>query len=156
MHLRKHVVLFADGACIPNPGPGGWAFRLQIDGIAAEMSGVEPVSTNLRMELVAVVKGLQHLKETCEVELVSDSEYIADGLTKWLPNWKKHQWKTSEGNPVKNLDLWMELDNLVSTHEIQVGRPQSNREIQLNARVDGLANRAAIQHCGTSLIYIRE
>lgn len=156
MDAQRTVTLFADGACIPNPGPGGWAFRLQINNIAAEMFGSETESTNLRMELMAVVSGLRHLKKSCHVVLVSDSDYICDGLTRWLSKWKQHEWKTSAGDPVKNLDLWMELDRLVTTHRVNARRPESPREFLLNARVDELANRAAVAKASNDLTYLNE
>jgi ribonuclease HI len=113
-------------------------------------------STNLRMELVAVIQGLLQLKEPCEIVLVSDSDYVCDGLTTWLPKWKKNGWKTSAGDPVKHLDLWMELDRLSAIHLVRIERPKSNRDIQLNARVDELANRAATTRDTSQLTYLRE
>lgn len=156
MSTRKVVMLFADGACIPNPGPGGWAFRLQLDTTAAEMSGPEPRSTNLRMEIVAVIKGIQRLKEPCDVTLYTDSDYVYDGLTRWLASWKKQGWKTSSRDPVKNLDLWMELDKLLVSHRVKVEHPTTDQEIQLNARVDQFANKAATTQVGSDISYFRQ
>jgi ribonuclease HI len=154
MNARKHVLLFSDGACIPNPGPGGWAFRLQFEHTAAEMFGAEPRSTNLRMEILAAMQGLQHLKEPCDVLLITDSDYVCDGLTRWLPKWRERCWKTSEGNSVKNVDLWMQAAALVLIHRLQTERPTTKLAVALNARVDQLANHAAVNQVSSPLVYV--
>lgn len=151
----KQVTIFADGACIPNPGPGGWAILLQFADVTAEMVGAEPRSTNLRMEIMAVVQGLECLKEPCDVHLVSDSDYVCDGIGKWLSRWKAHGWKSSGGDPVKHIDLWTRLDDLLAIHRIQVLRPETKVDLKLNARVDALANDAAIRQVKSRLTYVK-
>jgi ribonuclease HI len=118
------VILFTDGACSGNPGPGGWAYILRHPGSGREMSdsGAEPMSTNNRMELTAAVQGLLPLKRPTVVELVTDSVYVGSGLSEWLPKWKQQGWKRTEKGklvPVKNEDLWRELDRLASIHTIR-------------------------------------
>ena len=118
------VVLFTDGACSGNPGPGGWAYILRHpqSGRETSDSGAEPVSTNNRMELTAVVQGLQQLKRPTIVELVTDSVYVGTGLSEWMPKWKQQGWRRKEKGkfvPVKNEDLWRELDRLASSHTIR-------------------------------------
>ena len=115
------VVLFTDGACSGNPGPGGWAYILRQPGSGKESrdSGNEPVSTNNRMELTAAVRGLSKLKRPTRVELVTDSVYVGTGISDWLPKWKQQGWKRKDGGklvPIKNEDLWRELDRLVTGH----------------------------------------
>ena len=118
------VVLFTDGACSGNPGPGGWAYILRHpdSGKEAAASGAEPQTTNNRMELTAVVRGLEQLKRPTVVELVTDSVYVGTGLSEWLPKWKAQGWRRKEKGrfvPVKNEDLWLELDQLASAHTIR-------------------------------------
>ena len=118
------VVLFTDGACSGNPGPGGWAYILRHpdSGKEAAASGAEPQTTNNRMELTAVVRGLEQLKRPTVVELVTDSVYVGTGLSEWLPKWKAQGWQRMEKGrfvPVKNEDLWLELDQLASAHTIR-------------------------------------
>lgn len=115
------VHLFTDGACSGNPGPGGWAFILKHPASGKELvqSGAERETTNNRMELVAVIYGLEQLKRPSRVELFTDSQYLGKGLTEWLPRWKAHGWRRGRGGPmVKNLDLWQRLDELSSQHEL--------------------------------------
>jgi ribonuclease HI len=122
-HDAGEVVLFTDGACSGNPGPGGWAYILRHPDSGRETSnaGAEPDTTNNRMELTAAVQGLSQLKRATRVELVTDSVYVGTGLSEWLPKWKQQGWKRREKGrlvPVKNEDLWRELDRLASRHEI--------------------------------------
>lgn len=119
------VRLFTDGACSGNPGPGGWAYILAhpATGQVREGSGAEPTTTNNRMELQGAIEGLASLKRRCEVELVTDSQYVAKGLKEWMPKWKAQGWKRREGGrlkPVSNEDLWRQLDELASRHEVRV------------------------------------
>ena len=112
------VKLFTDGACSGNPGPGGWAYILQhpASGQVRDASGAEPETTNNRMELAGVIEGLASLKRPCQVELVTDSQYVAKGMKEWMPNWKREGWQRKEGNtlkPVMNVDLWKRLDELL-------------------------------------------
>jgi ribonuclease HI len=117
---RRRFALFTDGACAGNPGPGGWAFLLRDLGSLEETtgSGGEARTTNNRMELRAVIEGLEAIGEPAEVGLVSDSEYVVKGLTLWLPGWKRRGWRTTSG-PVKNPDLWQALDRLASHHDLR-------------------------------------
>src|ERR1700752_1785572 len=112
----KRVELITDGSCIGNPGPGGWAFILRYNAHKKEMSGGEKHTTNNRMEITAAIKGLEALKQRCEVKLVTDSEYVKNGITKWIAGWKRNGWMTKEKKPVMNRDLWEPLDELVNFH----------------------------------------
>ena len=112
----KKVQLITDGACLGNPGPGGWACILRHGGHKRELFGSEPQTTNNRMELTAAIQGLSALKEPCEVEVVTDSEYVKNGITTWIHGWKRNGWKNSSKKPVVNQDLWTELDRQASRH----------------------------------------
>ncbi len=119
------VRLFTDGACSGNPGPGGWAYILQhpASGQVRDASGAEPNTTNNRMELTGAIEGLASLKRRCQVELVTDSQYVAKGLKEWMPRWKAQGWKRKENGrlkPVSNEDLWRQLDELAARHEVRV------------------------------------
>ncbi|MDX2036334.1 MAG: ribonuclease HI [Isosphaeraceae bacterium] len=119
------VRLFTDGACSGNPGPGGWAYILEhpASGRSRDASGAEPNTTNNRMELQGVIEGLESLKRPCEVELVTDSQYVGKGLMEWMPKWKAQGWRRREGQqfkPVVNLDLWQRLDELLERHRVRV------------------------------------
>lgn len=115
----KEVRICTDGACSGNPGPGGWAAILSHGQHTKSLSGADPETTNNRMELRAVIEGLRALKQPCEVVLVTDSRYVHDGIQKWLPNWKRKGWVTAGKDPVKNRDLWEELDALASRHAVK-------------------------------------
>src|ERR1700751_961726 len=108
----KRGKLITDGACRGNPGPGGWAAVLRYNGYTCEMFGSSPQTTNNRMELTAAIEGLRALKEPCEVEVVTDSQYVKNGITEWIHGWKRNGWKTASKKPVVNQDLWTELDHL--------------------------------------------
>src|ERR1700677_1782353 len=112
----KQVQLITDGACLGNPGPGGWASILRFGTFKREMYGSAPQTTNNRMELTAAIEGLRALKEPCEVEVITDSEYVKNGITTWLAHWKRSNWMTSSKKPVVNQDLWEELDELAGAH----------------------------------------
>lgn len=119
------VELFTDGACSGNPGPGGWAYILKhpASGKVRDASGAEPQTTNNRMELMGVIRGLASLKRRCRVELVTDSTYVGKGISEWMPKWKAQGWQRREGKtfkPVVNLDLWQELDGLLHQHDVRV------------------------------------
>ena len=138
------VSLFTDGACSGNPGPGGWAFILRHlpTGHESEESGGSPETTNNRMELEAVVQGLQRLKRPCRVELFTDSVYVGKGMTEWMHNWKRNGWKRKEKNklvPVKNEELWRKLDKLISKHSVKYTRVAGHSGHPENDRVDELA-----------------
>ncbi|HEX3448620.1 MAG TPA: ribonuclease HI [Isosphaeraceae bacterium] len=138
------VRLFTDGACSGNPGPGGWAFILQhpASGKSRDSSGAEPVTTNNRMELMGVIEGLASLKRPCEVELVTDSQYVAKGISEWLPNWKRRGWQRKEKGqlkPVANVDLWQKVDSLMSVHKVWVTHVLGHRGHPENEACDRMA-----------------
>jgi ribonuclease HI len=137
----KHVEIFVDGACRGNPGPGGWGVILRGQNSERMLFGGIPVTTNNRMELTAAIKGLQALKEACRVDLTSDSEYVRKGITEWLPNWKKRNWKTAAKKPVKNKDLWLELEAAAESHQITWHWVKGHSGHRENELVDRLANR---------------
>ena len=139
----KKVQLVTDGACLGNPGPGGWACILRYGARKREMFGSSPQTTNNRMELTAAIKGLSALKESCEVEVVTDSEYLKNGITQWIEKWKRNGWKTSAKKPVVNQDLWMELDEMVAGHKIQWTWTKGHADHEDNNRCDELATMAA-------------
>ncbi len=114
----KHLDIFTDGACSGNPGPGGWAAVLRYEAKERELSGAEPDTTNNRMELRAAIEALKVLKEPCEITLTTDSQYLRQGITSWMTNWKRRGWQTASKQPVKNKDLWVELDALAQRHKI--------------------------------------
>jgi ribonuclease HI len=136
-----HVMLFTDGACSGNPGPGGWAFILRhpVSGKEIERTGGEAMTTNNRMELMAVIRGLEALTRASKVELWSDSQYVLKGLKEWLAGWKAKGWKTADKKPVKNQDLWMELDELKSKHHITFHWVRGHNDHPENERCDQLA-----------------
>jgi ribonuclease HI len=133
--------LFTDGACSGNPGPGGWACILRGPGLAGdvELSGGEPETTNNRMEMLAVIRGLEALPGPSAVRLVSDSEYVIKGLTEWLDGWKSRGWRTAARKPVKNEDLWRQLDALRATHRLRPEWIRGHNEHPENTRCDALA-----------------
>ncbi|HBZ92877.1 MAG TPA: ribonuclease HI, partial [Pseudomonas sp.] len=113
MSETDEVVIYTDGACKGNPGPGGWGALLVYKGVEKELWGGDPSTTNNRMELMAAIAGLIALTRPCSVKLVTDSQYVMKGIQEWLPNWKKRGWKTAAKEPVKNADLWQKLDEEV-------------------------------------------
>jgi len=149
--FQPEVLLYTDGACSGNPGPGGWAFILRHEKTGKEMesSGGEKMSTNNRMELMAVIEGLRVLTRPCNVELFTDSVYVGKGMTEWMPKWKKNNWQRKEGKawkPVKNDDLWKSLDELISTHRIKYTRVAGHSGHPENERCDELAVEACQKH----------
>lgn len=114
----KKITVYTDGACSGNPGPGGWGAVLKFNGNVKELSGGEVASTNNRMEMMAVIKALESLKEPCEVELYTDSEYVKNGITSWIKKWVKNGWMTASKKEVKNRDLWEKIYSLTSEHKI--------------------------------------
>jgi ribonuclease HI len=138
----ERVEIFSDGACRGNPGPGGWGVLLRFRGTERELSGAEMQTTNNRMELSAVIAGLEALTRTCHVCITTDSKYVMDGLTQWLPNWKKRGWKTADKKDVKNVDLWMRLDAAVAKHHVSWQWVKGHSGHPENERVDALANAA--------------
>jgi ribonuclease HI len=136
----KKVVIHSDGACHGNPGPGGWAAILEYGQNKREMSGGVPATTNNRMELQAAIEALSALKEPCEVEFYTDSEYVKNGVSDWLLNWKRNGWRTKSKKPVKNEDLWRTLDSSVSKHKIDWRWLKGHAGHDGNERCDQLAN----------------
>ena len=139
----KYVQLITDGACLGNPGKGGWACILRYGEHKREFFGCDPHTTNNRMELTAAIEGLKRLKESCAVEVVTDSEYLKNGITKWITGWKRKGWISSDKKPVKNQDLWMELDQLTATHQTRWTWTRGHASHDDNNRCDELASRAA-------------
>lgn len=138
----KHVVIFTDGACRGNPGPGGWGALLRYGKHEKHLSGAEPQTTNNRMELLAAIKSLATLRETCIIELYTDSQYLQKGISEWLPVWKKRNWKKSDNKPVKNADLWEELDKQTHRHRITWHWVKGHSGHKENDLADELANKA--------------
>lgn len=138
MTLTK-IELYTDGACSGNPGPGGWGTLLRHGATEKELSGGERDTTNNRMELMAVIKGLEALKKRCHVEIYSDSKYVIDGATSWLEGWKKRGWKNAAKEPVKNSTLWKQLDELLQQHQVVFHWVKGHAGHVENERVDALA-----------------
>lgn len=139
----KRVQLITDGACIGNPGPGGWAYILRYGDKKRERSGAERQTTNNRMELTAAVEGLLALKEPCEVEVTTDSQYLRNGITSWIHKWKRNGWKTAAKKPVINQDLWQALDEQVGRHRVTWLWTKGHADHPDNNRCDELATSAA-------------
>jgi ribonuclease HI len=139
----KKITLTTDGSCLGNPGLGGWACILDYHGHRKEMYGSDPHTTNNRMELTAAVEGLGALTEPCEVVVVTDSEYVKNGITSWMKNWKRNGWKTSAKKPVVNRDLWERLDAQVTRHQTKWEWTKGHASHNDNNRCDELAQRAA-------------
>ena len=136
------VEIFTDGACRGNPGPGGWAALLVYGTERKEVSGAEPATTNNRMELAAAIGGISALKRRCRVKLFTDSKYVLQGITEWLPNWKARGWKTAAKEPVKNQDLWQQLESAVAAQDIEWHWVKGHSGHEGNEYVDQLANQA--------------
>ncbi len=139
----KQVQLITDGACLGNPGPGGWASILRFNAHKKEMWGCAPHTTNNRMELTAAIEGLRALKEPCAVEVVTDSEYLKNGITSWIHGWKRKGWVTAAKKPVVNQDLWQALDAETSRHQTTWTWTKGHASHADNNRCDELATRAA-------------
>lgn len=139
----KRVQLITDGACLGNPGKGGWACILRFGEHKREVFGCDPRTTNNRMELTAAIEGLKRLKESCSVEIITDSEYLKNGITTWIHGWKKNGWKRADKQPVLNQDLWIMLDELVKVHQAQWKWTKGHASHEDNNRCDELATRAA-------------
>lgn len=137
------VTLITDGACLGNPGPGGWAYILRWGGQCKEASGAEPATTNNRMELTAVIAGLTALTRRCAVTVVTDSEYVRQGVTAWMPRWKRNGWRTADKQPVKNQDLWQALDQALGRHHVAWRWVKGHAAHADNIRADALASQAA-------------
>lgn len=140
---KTNVTIYTDGACSGNPGPGGWGVLLSCKGIEKELYGGEPETTNNRMELTAAIEALRALKQPCVVHLHTDSTYVKDGITKWLFNWKKNNWRTAAKQPVKNQDLWQALEAALASHEVHWHWVRGHNGDSGNERAD----RLAVQGC---------
>ncbi len=135
------VDAYTDGACSGNPGPGGWGALLRYEGKERELCGGEPDTTNNRMELMAAIRALQALKRPVKVRLHTDSKYVKDGITAWLPRWKARGWKTADKKPVKNVDLWQELEAAIGRHRVEFHWVKGHSGHPENERADELARR---------------
>jgi len=135
------VLVFADGACKGNPGPGGWGAILRTGTHEKEICGGERQTTNNRMELTAVIRALESLKRHCNVKVYTDSQYVQKGISEWLPQWKRRGWRTAGKKPVKNEDLWRELDELAQKHKVEWHWVRGHAGHVENERADALANR---------------
>lgn len=140
--------MYTDGACRGNPGPGGWGVHLKFGDKIRNLSGFAAETTNNRMEMTAVIEGLKALKRPCIVDLNTDSKYVLQGVTEWLAGWKKNGWKTAAKKPVKNVDLWQQLDRLCNGHQIHWKWVKGHSGVAGNELVDQLANEAIDKHLG--------
>lgn len=134
-----HVQIFTDGACSGNPGPGGWGALLRFGAREKELKGGEALTTNNRMELMAAISALEALKRSCSVDLYTDSNYLREGITKWIHSWRRNGWRTAEKKPVKNAELWQRLDQALSRHRIQWHWVRGHAGHVENERADALA-----------------
>lgn len=136
----KQVIVYTDGACSGNPGPGGWGAILRYGGVEKELSGYNRETTNNRMELTAAIRGLEALKEPCRVKLYTDSQYLAKAINQgWLISWKKNGWKKSDKKPVLNVELWKQLDSQLTRHTVTIHWVKGHAENKYNNRCDALA-----------------
>ena len=136
------VHIYTDGACRGNPGPGGWGALLRYNGNEKSLKGAEPDTTNNRMELMAAIVALESLTRDCDVILTTDSQYVRNGITQWLDNWKRRNWKTADRKPVKNIDLWQRLDAAASRHRVRWEWVRGHSGHPENELADQLANQA--------------
>ncbi|XOV77916.1 MAG: ribonuclease HI [Aestuariibacter sp.] len=139
----KSVAIFTDGSCLGNPGPGGYGTVMRYGKHSKELSGGFRLTTNNRMELLAAIIGLEALKSPCEVTLTTDSQYVRKGITEWISNWKRRDWRTADKKPVKNKDLWQRLDKATESHKIQWNWVKGHSGHPENERCDELARGAA-------------
>jgi ribonuclease HI len=140
--MTTRVEIFTDGACRGNPGPGGWGVLLRYGDHEKTLKGAERETTNNRMELMAAIRALEELSRPCKVDLTTDSQYVRKGITEWLANWKKRNWKTSAKQPVKNVDLWQRLEAATHQHDITWHWVRGHTGHPENERADELANEA--------------
>ena len=144
MNAPQRVELFTDGACLGNPGPGGWGALLRSGGHEKELSGGEPMTTNNRMELMAAIAGLEALKRPCRVDLTTDSQYVKRGVEEWMARWRANGWRTSDRQPVKNRELWERLSAAIAGHDVHWHWVKGHAGHVENERVDELARQAAV------------
>lgn len=147
--MSEKVIVYTDGACKGNPGPGGWGVVLRYGGACKTLHGGERQTTNNRMELLAAIKGLKALNRGCQVELYTDSQYVRKGITEWLSGWKKNGWKTAAKKPVKNDDLWRELDLETTKHEVNWHWVKGHAGVPDNELADELANKGVAELIGS-------
>ena len=140
-NMDKKIYIYTDGACKGNPGPGGWGALMVYNSTEKEFYGGEQHTTNNRMEMTAAIKALNQLTRPCEVVLTTDSQYLRQGITQWIANWKKRGWKTAAKQPVKNKDLWQQLDELEQKHSISWNWVKGHSGHRENERADELANK---------------
>ncbi|HEY5566514.1 MAG TPA: ribonuclease HI [Gammaproteobacteria bacterium] len=136
----KEVAAFTDGACRGNPGPGGWGAVLRFGSREKELCGGDPQTTNNRMEMTAAIRALESLRERCRVQVFTDSVYLKNGITEWLPNWRRRGWRTADRKPVKNQDLWEALAALTERHDVSWHWVKGHAGHPENERADALAN----------------
>lgn len=142
--MTDRVIIYTDGACKGNPGPGGWGVLFQYKGKEKELCGGEAETTNNRMELMAAIQALETLNQACSVKLHTDSKYVLQGITEWMINWKKRGWKTATNKPVKNEELWRRLDAAIQRHSIEWIWVKGHAGDTGNERADSLANRGIV------------
>ncbi len=143
--MSDKVIIYTDGACKGNPGPGGWGVLMRYKEVQKELYGGEKQTTNNRMELTAAIEALSALKRPSQIDLHTDSKYVLQGITEWLPNWKRRGWKTANNHPVKNDDLWRRLDALIQQHQIQWIWVKGHSGNAGNETADALANKGIEQ-----------
>ena len=142
MNKTEKVQIFTDGACKGNPGPGGWGAILRFQDNEKEINGYKPLTTNNIMELMAVIESLKAISKPFQIEITTDSKYVKNGITSWIHNWKKNGWKTAAKKPVKNKELWIELDHLIQKHSVSWKWVKGHSGHIENERADELANEA--------------
>ncbi len=144
----EKVALFSDGACSGNPGPGGWGVILRFRGVEKELFGGERDTTNNRMEMMAIIQGLEALKRPVSVDIFTDSKYVIDGITKYMPTWKKNSWRTADKKPVKNIDLWERMLAAMKPHQLSWNWVKGHNGHPENERADALARDGVTQQRG--------
>lgn len=144
--MTRKLTVYSDGSCLGNPGPGGWGAVIEDAGGVREISGGEPSTTNNRMELMAAIQALEEIAPGAEVELVTDSRYVMDGITSWLPGWRRRDWRTASGKPVKNQDLWRRLEQAAVRHKVAWRWVRGHTRDPGNERADALARAAGYGH----------
>lgn len=144
--MTARVIIYTDGACKGNPGPGGWGVYMKYKGVEKQLSGGEAETTNNRMELMAAIQALEALNQACEVLLYTDSKYVLQGITEWLANWKLRGWKTAAKQPVKNEALWRRLDQAIQAHCIEWVWVKGHSGDIGNEKADSLANQGVLNH----------